>query len=198
MKDVFLRLLPPPPDILPGKKALADLLASCRLYCSERQDVQPFEKSRVSWPNSGAEPVDVLPLHPDGDRARRLLRDPEDQLREREASGVSRPYMSPILRSRPRMYYGFVAELHARGLIEFARCGDQSFTAECCCVVKKSGALRLVSRLANMQYIAPPVTPLPSAAALAAVEAEHMDVERQCFMATADISNAFCNMQLPR
>lgn len=206
VKDAFLRLPPPPPDIRLGKRALQDLLAACRLYCSERQDVQSYEKGRVSWPQVGAAPIDVLPLLPDADRAQladwrqRLLRDPDEQLRGRQACGVLRPYMDPILRTQPRVYHDFITELAARGHIVFERTDSTDFTVGCFCVLKKSGSLRLVfdTRLANTQFIDPPVTALPSAAAFAAVEAEAIDDNRHCYMATADISNAFYNMMFPQ
>lgn len=54
------------------------------------------------------------------------------------------------------------------------------------------------TRLANTQFIPPPVTALPSAAAFAAMEVERTDGKRDCYMATADISNAFYTMKLPR
>lgn len=98
------------------------------------------------------------------------------------------------------MYHSFVAELHARGLIMFERFDDPFFSVGHFCVLKKTGALRLVfdTRLANMQFINPPVTALPSAVASCVVKVESTDGQRQFFMATADISNAFYNMMLSK
>lgn len=54
------------------------------------------------------------------------------------------------------------------------------------------------TRLSNTQFVTPPKTALPSAAAFAAIEVETSGNERHCFMGTADISNAFYNMLLPQ
>lgn len=162
-------------------------------------------KARVSWPEVGTTPVDVMPLLPPDEQARlagwrhRLLRDPEDQQREREACSIAEPFMDSILRSQPRAYHGFLAELLSRGLISLERTDDAAYTVGCFFVIKKSGALRLVfgTRLANTQFITPPKTALPSAAAFAAVEVEAASGGGRCYMGSADMSNAFYNMRLP-
>lgn len=157
-----MKLPPPPPDIRLGKRALHDLLASCHLYCSERQDIQPYAKERVSWPDVGAAPIEVLPLLPDEDRLRladwrhRLLLDPADRARPLLEDDVPRPYMDPVLRSQPRVYNQFLVEMFRRGLIVFEHTDDMDFTVGCFCVVKKSGALRLVFDTAGQRGIRRP------------------------------------------
>lgn len=152
------------------------------------------------------QPVQVLPLLPPEERARlagwrqRLLRDPDDQLREREACGVLQPFMDPNLRSQPRAYHGFHAELGTRGLISFERTDDPFYAICCFFVIKQTGDLRLAfdTRLANTQFVAPPKRALPPAASFAAIEVDTADNTPQCFMGTADISNAFLQHAVAR
>lgn len=65
-----------------------------------------------------------------------MLRDPEDQQREREACGLTQPLMDPILRSQPRAYHGFLVELMKRGLTSMERTDEHSYTVGCFFVIK--------------------------------------------------------------
>ena len=197
--DCF-RQVPERPEGLTGASAFRDLTSGCRLYCTDRGDVQPYAKLRISWPDVGAQPIVVSDFARPEDRERligwrqHLLRSAGDAAVARQESGVVRPYMDSVLRRSKRQYGEFVKELSRRGLVRFRRCTSTSFTVGVFFVVKKTGQLRIVfdTRLANCDFIPAASTRLPSAASFASLEGEGA-----LFGATADVANAFYGMSIP-
>ena len=131
--DCF-RQVPARPEGLTGGSAFRDLTSGCRLYCTDRSDVQPYAKLRISWPDVGAQPIAVSDFARPEDRERligwrqHLLRSAGDAERARQESGVVRPYMDLVLRRSKRHYGEFVKELSRRGLVRFRRCTSTSST----------------------------------------------------------------------
>ncbi len=100
-----------------------------------------------------------------------LLRSDADAAHALETTGVATPYSDPAFRP-PRLYAAFLLEAHARGLIEWevnlpSRVGVFF-------VYKKNGQLRLIcdTRVCNEYFCDAPHVQLPTASALASIEAE--------------------------
>ena len=186
-----------------GEAALTELLAAAPGYSSEAQRVKPYNKDLVSWPDLSTPPVEVTELVGEAEREclsgwrRTMLKGESSTSVPRAASVPQRPYVDPILANNPRAYAGFVGELLQGGMISFrvARAADPYSLGFF--FVKKvgKGSLRLVfdTRVANEGFVAPPKTTLPTAAAWAALEAEHPVV-----LAQGDIQCAFYHMLVPK
>ena len=115
----------PPPDGLEAEGALRALLGTTKVYCDDRPDLKPYNKSKVAWPPVGSQPL-LIERHceaADGESLRawrsRLLRCEDEHARLLDESGLRRPYSDPLLMSTPSGYCNFVQELAARGLVDY-------------------------------------------------------------------------------
>ena len=85
------------------------------------------------------------------------------------------PYFDPKLKYDRKSYVEFITELTERGLLRWRKAvTGERHTLGVFFVAKKDGKLRLIfdTRVANLQFCAPPATALPTAAAFASVDIE--------------------------
>lgn len=94
------------------------------------------------------------------------------------------------------MYGDFLNRLADAGVVRFERAERREGALGVFFVHKKSGQLCIIfdTRILKSQFLDPPGTQLPSAAALSGVE---IGLGEPLYIASGDISNAFCGMAIP-
>ena len=107
-----------------GAEALSELCAKSPVYTGDRDDIEPFDPEKVSWPPLDFQPVPVESLlsHDDalwfGSWERHMLRPVEDAASAKDVP--IRPYVDVLLRRSPTLYGVFLQSMFGRGLIRFA------------------------------------------------------------------------------
>jgi len=181
----------------PGHSCLQELCTSSHLYETDRSDVQPYAREKVSWPEVKSHPVPLEGCLPHADREW-LAAWQEQMLRPMDSHSVEKvqPYIDPILKHNQGEYIGFLKELQDRNMLRFQRAEGHPFMLGIFFVRKKSGKLRLIfdTRLLNQYFNDPPNTDLPSADAFTRLET----CENASFYAgSGDLSNAFYTLSVP-
>ena len=181
----------------PGHSCLQELCTSSHLYETDRSDVQPYAREKVSWPEVKSHPVPLEGCLPHADREW-LAAWQEQMLRPMDSHSVEKvqPYTDPILKHNQGEYIGFLKELQDRNMLRFQRAEGHPFMLGIFFVRKKYGKLRLIfdTRLLNQYFNDPPNTDLPSADAFTRLET----CENASFYAgSGDLSNAFYTLSVP-
>ena len=167
------RDFPSPPVGKRCEESLREILACGPGYSQVPGIVQPYGRTRVSWPEVGDAPAPLLELLPASEaqcvrswRERMLLSSDEIAVAVAKA-GVKQPYMDPLLKRRPRAYAEFLLRLSSCGMIRWERAAGRRGNVGAFFVLKSSGKLRLVldTRVANCSFKKPPATRLPTASA---------------------------------
>ena len=198
IRTVYREVEGPPSDLEPVG-ALSELCGSAAGYhfnAAPRSTLQldklslpPLDIKHTPWVNAIAGGED--PIGPTWEA--NLLRDPAAAALLRKDLGLDRPFTDPVHRQGKR-YGELLAALSARGLIELGPLASPTcgfFT-----VAKKDGRQRFIidTRIANLTFIDPPHTDLPTAAAFSRIEVEP---GQALYVAEADVDNAFHRVLLP-
>ena len=191
---------PCPGDLRPWE-ALRELQAS-PCYDGESVSMVPLKVSCVSLPPAGSSPVPLADLlgREASDALQReitgkLLQKTQVDCDKKEA-GFGKPFLDPSLRDQAR-YSAMVLRLLQSGVVDLV--SDESLvrdTVGMFAVPKKSGRQRLVidARPANFWFGQPAPVSLAAGAALAHLE---LPDGAALWTATADVADAFYNMELP-
>lgn len=194
--------LPEAPSVaLDPEGALSELLCSSAYYGVERQDVLPFDDSKLSLPQSGEAPVQlhqhVKPsdLHFFRENCSAMLRSSEEADSLIHSSKVV-PYCDPALFSSELKYSKFLLRLKGAGMLRFKVARGKKGDVGIFFVRKKDGSLRLIfdTRALNCRFQKPPKIRLPSTSAFSSVE---VDADMDAYLASGDISNAFYHLAVP-
>ncbi|CAK0911425.1 unnamed protein product, partial [Prorocentrum cordatum] len=180
--------------------SLVEMLAQAPGYAGDSGRVRPFSMPLVAWPES-TKAVSTCGVVSEADSIvlldwRQSMLNPESVAAElRESSGVSRPYVDPELRFKPKSYAEFLKQLEAHDTITWRVSSEQApFSTGLSLVLKTNSKLRLVldTRLANCSFSCPPATRLPTPSARASLDCD------DCFQfAQGDIQCAFYHLRLP-
>ena len=194
---------PPPEDVKPGQEALGALLAHSAIYPGGGGAVHPYAKERVSWPAGGSVPVALEDILPSADVdwlgrwRQKLLRPAVESQALRTEACPRGPYCDPSLTRSPRTYADFLWTLHNAGMLRWERSAAAgTANVGVFFVLKSDGkSLRLIfdTRTANCDYIDPPSTRLPSAAAMSHLECPGGPM----YLCSGDIECAFYRMRVP-
>ncbi len=108
-------------DLTPAG-ALGNLCHSRPVYEACRPDVQPYVNERVSWPPAASVPshmLDGLPADLSWLRLweRRFLCTPGDAAKERLLTGLTEPYVDPVLENHPVEYGDFLLTSEAADVL---------------------------------------------------------------------------------
>ncbi|CAK0904148.1 unnamed protein product [Prorocentrum cordatum] len=199
--DSVSQLGPPPGDLQP-LAALQELQAALSYDGSLSTRAEAMGASQLSLPHPGDHPVALGRLLGAEvfDSVYRVISCkvlPKTEVLQREQSvGFKKPYSDPCLRD-PRRYAALVRRLHEAGVVDLV--SDAALVVDEVgpfSAAKKSGKQRLVvgARPANFWFGDPGGARLATGAALAAIE---LPDGANLWTASADIVDAFYNMQLP-
>ena len=165
--------------------------------------MQPYAKERVSWPAGGSIPVALDEILPAADVdwlgcwRQKLLRPSADAQALRTEACPRGPYCDPSLIRSPRTYADFLWTLHHAGMLRWERSAAVgAANVGVFFALKSDGrSLRLIfdTRTANCDYVAPPSTRLPTAAAMGNLECPEGDM----YLCSGDIECAFYRMRVP-
>ncbi len=187
------------PEEEPGRSCLQELCSSSRLYFKDRNDVQPYSRDLVSWPEVESLPVPLEGCLPHADRER--LAAWQDQMLKKDSGDqdvqeVCQPYSDPILKHNSAEYAGFLQELQKRNMISFQHTDRYPSMLGIFFVRKKSGKLRLIfdTRQLNQLFHEPPSTDLPSADAFTRLEIPDGE---EFLLGSGDLANAFYTLSVP-
>ena len=192
----------PQPGHLQPLAALSELQATPAYDATPSARLEPLNLSRLSLPPPGSSPVALKRLlGSDGDDlVRRFLVEtglPKDEaLRRTKAAGFKKPYLDPSLRD-PRRDAEFVRRLVDAGVADLTANRDDIFDKiGLFAVAKKSGRQRLVldARPANFHFTDPSPVRLATGTALVFLE---LGMGDKLWTASADIADAFYNMEMP-
>ena len=173
IRDTFAHIgSPDASDLLP-EGALHELLGSSSVYSCERADILPYAKDKVSWPIPGSVPCPLEAGLGSADCERladwqsEMLRDPIDAAALARDSGITKPYLDPILMANTHAYSDFIKRLDDAGMISWERPSGRKGALGILFVKKKDGTLRLMldTHILNHKFKNPPHTPLPTSAA---------------------------------
>lgn len=107
--------------------ALTELFSSAGYYNTTQADIVPYEKDRVSWPESGSVPI---PLERGLDKAdikhltnweSYMLRDKEDYRQHVQNNHTHKPYCDPSLFASQETYSDCLERLHTAGMLRLRR-----------------------------------------------------------------------------
>jgi hypothetical protein len=191
-----------PPCTFSPEGALHELLSKSSYYSDVRDDIIPYSKETVSWPERGSRPVSLGSILPEADCDMlsnwkvNMLRDAADYHNHISKSQTHKPYIDPGLMSPHDTYASFSSRLHDVGMVRW-RCssGDKSALG-IFFVNKKDSSLRIIfdTRVLNQRFQDPPKTHLPTAAAFSNLESED---GLPLYIAAGDIRNAFYAFEVP-
>ena len=200
LAEPFKRMGLPPPDLHPAE-AFRELCGNSVPYLAENLGLASFERDNVALPSGNLPVIDtVAGLSPEhahilNGADSSLLNSPEATAAALDVAGIVKPHHDPAFNA-PRPYADFLRSLQDKGIITFEM-HARSYLG-CFFVRKKDGRLRLVldTRLANCHFGPPPPhSQLPTAAALASIEARDGE---EFYMAGGDIECAFYRMSIPK
>ena len=154
--------LPRSRDRVFQREAIRELLLDCPAspYVSGEGrvgSVRAYQRDLVSLPESGAEPRDATALlDPQGREILKKFTCTMFVGDEGSSKKKITPYMDENLKASPQAYADFIADIFARGMIDFDRTATSVITPFF--VSKKSGKLRLVldCRASNLLFAHPP------------------------------------------
>ena len=185
-----------------GDAALAELLANATGYSDTSARVVPYSYDKVSWPDAGSSPIPLGSLVPAAEQDRlgawrqSMLRDQASFSVELEKASSFRPYVDPGLQRRPRDYAKFLQRLDSAGMVKWRVARQQeTSTVGVFFVIKSDGtSQRLIfdTRWANLAFVDPVASRLPTAAAWGSLE-----LSGEAVLAQGDIQCAFYHLKLP-
>lgn len=184
------------------REAIKELLHSPVSYNGDENmtTVRPYERSLVSLPNCGANPI---PLHEVlDDEGREVLKGAafsmllsEDEWGEIVEKGdFVRPYMDARLQSDETLYHQFAKDLWEKGMIDFTQQPGDLVTPFF--VNKKDGRLRFIldCRGVNKRFKPPPPMALAAGSSWAQVS---VPTGSALYCAQSDIKDYFYSLALP-
>lgn len=197
LRDAVLVAGKPPTD-LSGQEALRELRTRTG-YSGEPVNLVPLEVERLSLPAEGSRTASLETiLQGEAEsfvhRLHTKLSADGVVMERKVASGLTAPYMDPMLKRNSRAYAQFCRRLQKSGVVEFQLSFRERVGAFA--VAKKNGKQRLVidARIANLHFEPPEKVRLATGSTFSMVE---VDDGPAIEVGGVDIADAFYNILLP-
>ena len=184
------------------REAIKELLHSPVSYNGDENmtTVRPYERSLVSLPNCGADPIPLHEVLDDDGRevlkgaAFSMLLSEEEWGEIVEKGDFVRPYMDSRLQSDETLYHQFAKDLWEKGMIDFTQQPGDLVTPFF--VNKKDGRLRFIldCRGVNRRFKPPPPMALAAGSSWAQVS---VPAGSTLYCAQSDIKDYFYSLALP-
>ena len=157
---------------------------------------------RESWPAVGARPTPLLGALPPADCEwfrtwdSHMLREPRQAAAKQSELGLKRAHNDPDLFWIPGAYFIFLHHPEQSSMLRWVRARGRKGALRVFFVKKEVPRLRVIfdTRMLNTHFVGPPKIALPSAAAMASIEAP---AGSDFYWGSADFPNALYCMWVP-